>query len=376
MSRSRVAERDRRGDGLNLARQPFRNLRPIVRLAVLLWLFGGGLLVVNAVQYWGYFTGSEDRRAELEQLQGQVEEHRQDIEDLEARFRSLDLRRQNAEVRFLNHKIGERAFSWSGLFDRLADVLPNDVRLVSLSPETERRESGRSRRSAGDDDLAEGEIRLGIIGVARTPEAQLEFIEALFAHPAFRAPDLSRDSVSDGQIRFDMTTVYLPDGPALAEESTEVAEAEAAEAEVAAEDESTEEAQPVESAHRVESSSGPSTERASTDATPAQNRAASPAAPAATQPPGGAGATSATLRSTSQPSASQPSTSQPSTSRASVDAPSLTAPAAPRRPVGPVLQPRAPSAGTSRASALASSANPANRPLPRQPNASSSPGIR
>lgn len=362
ISGGRVFERPSRGEGLNLARQPFRNLRPIVRLAVLLWLLGGVLLVINSMQYWGYFTGSEDRRAELEQLQDQVEEHRQDIGDLEARLGSLDLRRQNAEVRFLNHKISERVFSWSGLFDRLADVLPNDVRLVSLSPDTDRGASGRSRRADADDDLAEGEIRLGIVGVARTPEAQLEFIEALFAHPAFRNPDLSRDSISDGQIRFDMTTVYLPDGPASMEDSTEVAQAEAGEV------------APVETS--VENSTEPATQpapTASTNTTATPSRAGEASrAEEATAATARAGTTpAARLMSTSVTGVGDPRAGQPPPA----GAPSIAAPSAPRGPVGPVLQ-QQPSPSDNRASTPEPSVNPANRPLPRQPNASSSPGIR
>ena len=65
------------GGGLNLSRQPFRNLRPIVRLAVFLWVLGGVLLVANVLRYWGYFTGSEDRRTELQELQQQVTSHHQ-----------------------------------------------------------------------------------------------------------------------------------------------------------------------------------------------------------------------------------------------------------------------------------------------------------
>jgi len=191
----------------NLAARPFVNLRPLVRAAAALWALGGLLLVVNLVLYWGHFRGTRDLRVRLAQAQVAIGREENAIAELGDELRRREVARQNEQVAFLNRRIAERTFGWSALFERLGDVLPRDVRIYSLAPVNilPRRE----RHDAVAERLAAEEaFTLEIAGAARNDEALLELIDALFAHPAFAAPKLSREARQEGELNFDLAVTY------------------------------------------------------------------------------------------------------------------------------------------------------------------------
>lgn len=201
---------------LNLARRPFLNSRPVVRLTVALWVLGTLLLAINGVRYWRYATGSEDRAADLAALEARVVEYEQRLAELRADVGAYDVEGQNEQVTFLNQKIAERTFGWSELFDRLEEVLPDDVRLTSLSPS---RAGEKSRRRRAERE-SEGMVKLSLRGVAKTFEAELDLVDRLFAHPSFERPRLSRDQSNKlNQTEFDITVYYRP-GELVVEEAT------------------------------------------------------------------------------------------------------------------------------------------------------------
>ncbi|MCB1037471.1 MAG: hypothetical protein KDD47_26810 [Acidobacteria bacterium] len=191
---------------LNLARRPFVNARPVRRLAVLLWLLAVGLLAVNGRLYWQYFSHTDDNQQELEALEQQIRQNEARITAHKSALAKADLSHQNAQVDFLNRKIAERAFPWSRLFDHMEEVLPNDVRLQSLSPNPE-----DGQRRGEEEVLPGGRVRMRITAIARTVEAELEFVDRLFAHPSFERPRLLGDStVEGGNLRFNLQVTYLP----------------------------------------------------------------------------------------------------------------------------------------------------------------------
>jgi Tfp pilus assembly protein PilN len=198
-----------RAETLNLARRPFTNSRPVARAAAVLWLLGALLLVGNVSLFWSYLSGSGAKRAELARMERQVDREKRELSQLEARLASTDLERQNKEVRFLNRRIAERTFSWSMLFDRLADVLPNDVRITRLTPQGPAADKETPDRQPWDN-----RVSLSLSGVSRTDEALLRFIDNLFAHPAFVAPNLSHETRDDDDlVKFEVQAGYLPDEP-------------------------------------------------------------------------------------------------------------------------------------------------------------------
>jgi Tfp pilus assembly protein PilN len=201
---------------LNLARRPFTNSRPVVRAALVLWLLGFLLLLGNVSLFWNYLASSEEKRAELARMEGQIEKESRTVSQLEARLANSDLEQQNREVRFLNRKIAERTFSWSLLFDRLAEVLPAGVRLTRLAPTglVDSKESQSFESATAPARPRDNRVTLTINGEAKSDEALLQFVDRLFAHPAFQEPDLSRESREEQElVKFDIKTLYLPSGP-------------------------------------------------------------------------------------------------------------------------------------------------------------------
>lgn len=203
---------------LNLSRRPFLNGRPVSRAALLLWLLGAGLLLLNVSLFWEYLSGSADKRAQIVKGDEDIQREKQAIQQLDAQLKGFGLEDQNERIDFLNRKIAERTFSWSLLIDRLAAVMPNDVRLRRLTPSTD--VQGGSRRTRGTSSTSsrrrgrtdDGRVLLTIAGEARSDEAYLLFVQRLFDAP-FREPNptgTSRDPEQGDLLNFNLTVEYLP----------------------------------------------------------------------------------------------------------------------------------------------------------------------
>lgn len=207
-----------RGSGVNLAARPFVNARPVVRVAIALWVLGALLAAAAGWSFWGYYSGRADLRRELAEIEASRQSERAVIASLRGELAGVALDNQNQRVRFLNQRIAERTFSWSLLFDRLAEILPADVRLLSLTPRVDfdPPESRRRSRRVGEEDAAAGElVRLQIQAVSRRDEAILELLDAMFASPHFERPNLHQETRQGGaEVRFTLEVGYLPESPA------------------------------------------------------------------------------------------------------------------------------------------------------------------
>jgi Tfp pilus assembly protein PilN len=196
---------------MNLARRPFVNARPVARLGILLWVAGGILLAINVVSIWSYLAGSAEKRAAIARAEATVAEESRRIAALESELGSMDLEQQNEQAAFLNRRIADRTFAWSRLFDDLAEVLPLDVRVNDLSPlgvEGERAQRSGARRARRAPESDGFPLRIG--GVARDGEVLLQFVDNLFAHPAFANPDLASEAREGTDLRFDVSVTYRP----------------------------------------------------------------------------------------------------------------------------------------------------------------------
>lgn len=203
-----------RVEPLNLSHRPFLNSRPVVRVSLLLLLLGLVLLLWNVVQFQRYLEESAGKRAQIDRGEREVTRQQQVSADLQSRLDGLDLEQINERVEFLNEMIAERTFSWSLLLDRLAETLPNDVRLVRLTPKVNTREQqGRGRGRIQEEE--ERQIPLGISAESRDDKALLQFVDNLFAHPAFADPDPTRQERVDEEgnlVRFEVDVQYIPGG--------------------------------------------------------------------------------------------------------------------------------------------------------------------
>ncbi len=187
---------------LNLAKRPFLNPRPVLRVSLLLWALGLAVAAFNVRLYLSHYAGSSADRGREQELQASLERERAQVEELRTELAGYDVGWQNEQASFLNAKIAQRSFPWSELFDRLGETLPADVRLNTLSPSFG---EGRGSRLG----IRDGEALLVIRGQAKNSEVVLEFVDALFAHPKFRAPDLSNESLKEtGLLDFGLSVIY------------------------------------------------------------------------------------------------------------------------------------------------------------------------
>ena len=64
---------------LNLARRPFVNQRPVVRVTILLWVLGGLLLLADVALYWSFYQGQGETRVRLAEIQAAAAREREII---------------------------------------------------------------------------------------------------------------------------------------------------------------------------------------------------------------------------------------------------------------------------------------------------------
>lgn len=120
---------------INLASEPFRPHRPVVATAMV----GGGLLALLLAAL--IYAGVNERRR-LAATREAVSRLEAEVQALVAEQNSLEavLRRpENAEVLehslFFNSLLYRKGISWTRLFDDLEQVMPHNVRLISIRPQ-------------------------------------------------------------------------------------------------------------------------------------------------------------------------------------------------------------------------------------------------
>ncbi|MEM9558319.1 MAG: hypothetical protein AAGC60_28965 [Acidobacteriota bacterium] len=251
---------------VNLSRRPFINRRPIARVAFILWILGLVLAALSLSLFARYWSGSADYRERLAELDEEIDREQEQLDAGIERLERLDLGTRNEKALEANRLIERRTFPWSKLFDDLEDVIPLDVRISSVSPSLgtdessvrtprrarratptsarARRAGNETRRSTAPAVVADEpeEIKLELPGLARNEQAMLDFVDALYEHPHFLDPFLSRETRErSGEVRFNVSVTYLVERPSLEPSSSpdpDVAAADTAEdgVEVAAEE--------------------------------------------------------------------------------------------------------------------------------------------
>jgi len=177
---------------LNLASQPFRNERlPAI-------LFGAASVLLVAATIEHALVVRALLPARTSKLHKEVAALEAETERLRAEGRSLTAPKPDkqviAEWNVLKDLVDRRTFSWTGLFARLEQVLPREVRLVSIAPNVEH-----------------GQVSLDITALARPSQVGLGLVGLLEQREEFE--DVYPVSVSEqdgGGAEFTYTMRYLP----------------------------------------------------------------------------------------------------------------------------------------------------------------------
>lgn len=124
---------------INLATEPFQRLRPVLAVSIAL-----GMILSASLAWLVWLAASERGRAaetrrEIALLEGELGSLRRD----EARLQELLRQPQNAAVLdqavFLNSLLYRKGISWTRIFADLEEVMPHNVRLISIRPQVDSR---------------------------------------------------------------------------------------------------------------------------------------------------------------------------------------------------------------------------------------------
>jgi hypothetical protein len=180
---------------LNLASRPYRDYRPVYAVVVGMSLLAAFLMLNNVETYYRYTRETHSTRAKTAAIEAQTLQERQRNQAIEQRVKGLDIGRLDAQTKFVNAKLTERAFSWSTLLDELESVMADDVRLLTVAPTF----------------VPDGSISLSLAFKSKAADGMIRTINRMHADPQFRNPFPSSQSVDEAGIySFGLTVQYLP----------------------------------------------------------------------------------------------------------------------------------------------------------------------
>jgi len=176
---------------LNLATQPPRNERLPALLLSLAAIALVGLTVRHAFVVWALLPSRTSAlHREVEAQDAEVARLRTEVAALRAPKPDPAAVKQWALVKGL---VDRRAFSWTDLFDRLEEVLPPGVRLLSVAPT-----------------VRDGELRLELQALARSGEDALQFLGVLQKRPEFGDANVLGLDDSDEGTQVTYTMKFVP----------------------------------------------------------------------------------------------------------------------------------------------------------------------
>lgn len=187
---------------LNLASRPYRDYRPVYAVVVALSLLTAFLMLNNIETYYRYTHETRSTRAKIAAIEAQTRQERDAEQKAQQRLKGLDLVRLDAQTKFVNARLAQRAFSWSALLDELESVLDDDVRLLAITPQF----------------AEEGPVMLSLRFEGKQANGMVETINRMHADPQFRNPFPSNERMLEGGVgyAFDLSVEYLPPGTGTA----------------------------------------------------------------------------------------------------------------------------------------------------------------
>ena len=184
---------------LNLSTRPF----PAYRLVNIVLAVGLVVLIVlSAWQTTSFIRFTRlTRSIRLSEIDLRVEAESlgKRVADLESRLDRPEATAKLNEIGFLNRLIARKNLSWTKLFADLEEMVPNNVHLVSLTPEF----------------ATTGGIILRIDLEARSVGDASEFIHRLEKSPVFEgivvSTEQKRESTSASDVTIRLSAVYYPE---------------------------------------------------------------------------------------------------------------------------------------------------------------------
>jgi len=179
---------------LNLASRPYRDYKPVYAVVVITSLAIAFLMLNNVETYYRYVNETQSTRALIAKRDSEAAEEHRRAAAADAQLHGVDLNSLDTETKFINARLAERAFSWSELLDRLERVLPDDVRIESISPSFAKN----------------GIVHLAMQGVAKNGDGMTRTIDRLNRDAHFANPFPTSENRTDRGYEFGIGVDYRP----------------------------------------------------------------------------------------------------------------------------------------------------------------------
>lgn len=199
----------------NLATRPFYNQRAVRAAIAVVAAIALGLTVYNAARVVSLSRRNAALASRVAAAEGRTRELTAGSREIRDALNRTDVNATETASREANLLIDRRAFSWTALFNRFEETLPDDVRITAVQPQVDRN----------------GRFVLAISVVSRSVEAVDAFITAMEKSGAFHdSLTVSEQLQADNTFRSVIQSFYTGAAatPAAASESVEGAGAPAA----------------------------------------------------------------------------------------------------------------------------------------------------
>lgn len=153
---------------LNVATRPLENERRFMFGALLLGFIAVLAFAILLTRALNVSRDARIQRAQLSQLRNEIANLDRQRADMQTFFNNPDIQRVTDRAKFLNGLIDQRSFPWTRIFMDLENVLPEGVRVVTISPK-----------------LGNGHIELHLLIGAATDDARLKFLRTLESSRSF-----------------------------------------------------------------------------------------------------------------------------------------------------------------------------------------------
>lgn len=153
---------------LNLATEPLEGGRRFAFGAAVVGSIAVIAFILLATRAYSVSRTERREKAELAQVQAQIANLNAQRAQLETYFNNPSVLKVRDRAAFLNGLIEERSFPWTRIFMDLENLLPEGVRVVTISPK-----------------LVGNHIELHLVTGAESDEAKLKFLRTLETSRAF-----------------------------------------------------------------------------------------------------------------------------------------------------------------------------------------------
>lgn len=179
---------------LNLASRPYRDYGPFTMVASVALAVIAILAYLNIDTYLQYKSETKTTAGQIEAIERQIVDENARKEAANQRLRGIDVKLLAKQTQFANARLAERAFSWSELLDRLEHVVPNDVRIESISPSFSK----------------EGLVHLNLLCVGKHGDSMTSTIDNLNRDPQFVGAFPATEQHGDVAYTFGISVDYRP----------------------------------------------------------------------------------------------------------------------------------------------------------------------